>query len=260
MKLLPRLLPLSVALSCLCSMPSQAGAMAFAEVEIDWGSISFNLPEYSFVERRTLSEADATYWSSPEATGTHSPMVPTSVSNSGWDPTSYAAGVGGGFGSSIANDSMLEAQGSASAAVDETASEGSAHTVREALFLFAETGSAEISFNYLLNVSLSASEKGDYAMGIASFDAAFLLIQPEDQSGGGVRATTIIKSVFGPGSFSDSKSGTITFSEQVMAGEQWGFAIDAIAYARAENRINEPGSLLLLLLGFLLMAGWKGRV
>lgn len=244
----------SLLLLLLVSKLSWAGAIASAEVSVDWSSIVFDLPSYTFVEQSTLSEADASFWPTPESSGFHS--TPPSDSESSWDATNVAAGSGGGLGTSIADDSVLEAFASASASGDGTGSEGSAHTVRTALFYFSEAGTVEIAFNYLLRVSLSASDKGDYAQAIATFDAAFLQI--EGGNGGGVLNRMAMKTVFGPGSYTDTKTGRITFTEQVAAGEQWGFAIDEIAFARATNDIDEPGVLLLFVVGALALV-MRGR-
>ncbi|MCB1758800.1 MAG: hypothetical protein KDI68_03340 [Gammaproteobacteria bacterium] len=242
--------PVVVALVLMGVQPvAQATVTAFARTTIDWSSFSVSAPAgSSWSELSTLAEAEAKFWSSPTAPVVRDPAAgdPQQDARGDWGDTSFIASLAGSSISGTAGTSSdsLQATGSVSIPSDsDTAAEGGGHFVRKGILNLVNDGAVSISFDYELEISLSTARRSDYALAWASFDAALVLIGVDVVN---FENEMLIENLSGAGGFSDSRSGTISFTGDFLAGQSLGFVVDAIAYVRAQA----PEPAMLALMGF----------
>ncbi len=241
---------------------AHATASAFAQTTVDWSSLSVTAPTGStFGELSSFSEADTTVFTGLSDPGTTVPGSgdPQSDSSTDWGNTSLNGSQTGATGIGSTTSGQLQTTGNVSVSGQNNAAEGGGHVIRNGVLTVAADGLVTISFNYEMELVLSTSENGENAFGFTEIQTAFIPVGP---TGGGVSARPIgPKTVSNGSDFNDTQSGSFSFSQNFLAGQQLGFEVDIRAFARAEAAINfddddevpEPSTALLLLSGLVLL-------
>ena len=244
----------------LCSNEAKATASAFARATIDWSSFSVDAPSGSgFVDQFSASEVETTYFPTPGSsgnidTGTGSPQ---SGITPDWGDSSFSSSQSGGTitGNASTSSGLLQAQGNVSISTPGEGGQGGGHVVREGVLNIGADGTVTISFDYEMVLTLSTDNDGETAFGDTFIQAGFV---PIGLPGGGARAPMIGPLTRSNGAdFNETETGTITFSQEFLAGQQLGISVEAGTFARAtvepedngDNDIPEPSTALLLLGG-----------
>jgi hypothetical protein len=243
---------------------AQATASAFARTTIDWSSFSVDAPSGSaFSDQFSLSEVETTFFPTPESTGNIDTL--TGAPQSGWGNSGFSSSQSGGAitGDASTSSEQLQAQGSVSVSTPGEGGEGGGHVVREGVLNIGSDGTVTISFDYEMVLTLVTGSDGETAFGLTSIQTSFI---PIGLSGGGVTTRLIGPLTRQNGAdFDETQTGTFSFSQQFLAGEQLGIHVDAIAFARAtvepedngDDKVPEPSAMALLLGG--LVPLWLSR-
>ncbi len=251
------LVQLLVLASIFSNSTAQATVIGFARTTIDWGSLVVNTTSnYTWSGHSSSSEAEATNWTSPSNSTTLPSARNPDTSNS-WGATNQSY-TNGGTGAGSTTSGQLQSSGSVTVSIPQTSKEASARVIREGFLTLTSDAFVTISFAYELDVILSTVEDDDWAFGVASFDTALIGL---DSGGGGVRGTTLIKTlVGGPGIYDQSRMGTMTMSGNFLAGERIGFTVDAIAYTQGiKTYLPTPPAFWLLFSSLVIMLFSTGR-
>jgi len=249
-------------LFALAPQDAKALSSASARVTVDWSSLTVDAPTgSSFGSLLSFSESETNVFSGIGDTGTTNPSGgATSDSSNDWGNTSFDASQSGASGGGSTTSGQLNVSGDVSASGENNAADGGGHVIREGVLTVGSDGFVSISFNYEMELVLSTSLTGETAFGLTQVQAAFV---PN-----GVSARSIgPKTVKSGNSFSDTNSGTYSFSDEFKAGDELGFQVDIIAFAQAISVLNppdddddvpEPSTLLLMSIGLpLLRRRWK---